>query len=57
MPTREEMQAASDRVDAAEAALKAYVDRTPDVDSNPEQHRQLTEELRAANDAFLETMK
>jgi len=57
MPTREEIQAASDKLDAAEAALRAYVDRSPDVDSDPALHRSLTEDLRKANDEFLEIMK
>jgi hypothetical protein len=57
MPTREEMQAASDRLDAAEAALRAYVDRSPDIDADPALHRRLAEELRQANDEFLEIMK
>jgi len=57
MPTREEIQAASDRLEAAEAALQAYVDRSPDIDADPALHRRLSEELREANDAFLETMK
>ena len=57
MATREEQESARRRMEAAEAALQAYVNRSPDVDADPALHRRLTDELREANDNFLETFK
>jgi hypothetical protein len=53
VPTREEMQAALDKMKAAEKALRAYVDGSPDIDGNPSLHRKLAEELMKANEEFL----
>jgi hypothetical protein len=47
------MQAALDKMKAAEKALRAYEDGSPDVDANPALRRKLTEELMEANEEFL----
>ena len=57
MATRDEMEAARTRMEAAEAALRKYTERSRDIDADPALHRGLTEELREATDEFLETMK
>lgn len=57
METRAEMEAATQKMEEAEAALRAYVERSPDVDADPTLHRRLTEEVRTATEEFLETMK
>ena len=53
VPTREEMQAALDKMKAAEKTLRAYVDCSPDIDANPSLHRKLADELMEANEEFL----
>lgn len=53
MATRDELQAASDKMDAAEQALLDYALRSPDVDANPALHRKLNEDLRNATEEFL----
>ncbi len=47
------MQAALDKMKAAEKALHAYVDDSPDINANPSLHRKLVEELTEANEEFL----
>ncbi len=57
MPSRQEIEAAEAKMKGAEAALQRYVERSPDVDTDPALHRRLTEELRAAEAEFLELLK
>jgi len=57
MATREQQTAAKKKMDAAEAALENYVNRSPDVDADLALHRRLAEELRVAMHEFLETLK
>ena len=57
MATREQQNAAKNKMHAAESALQDYVNRSPDVDADPALHRRLAEELRVAMYEFLETMK
>jgi outer membrane protein TolC len=57
MATREQQNAAKEKMEAAEAALLDYVNRSPDVDADPALHRRLNEDLRLAMDEFLEVMK
>jgi hypothetical protein len=57
MATRKEQEEAKNRMEAAEAALREYIERSPDIDADPVLHRRLAEELRKAEDEFLDTMK
>jgi hypothetical protein len=57
MKTREEQAAAKDRMDAAFEALIAHVTNSLGVDADPALHRRLIEELRRAQEEYLETMK
>jgi hypothetical protein len=57
MATREQQTAAKKKMDAAEAALENYVNRSPDVDADLALHRRLAEDLRVAMHEFLETLK
>lgn len=46
-----------EKMDAAEAALENYVNRSPDVDADLALHRRLAEDLRVAMHEFLEALK
>ena len=45
------------KTEEAQAALREYVERSPEEDADPVLHRRLSEELRTAQSEFLETMK
>jgi hypothetical protein len=48
---------AKKKMDAAEAALENYLNRSPDVEADLALHRRLAEELGVATHEFLETLK
>jgi hypothetical protein len=57
MSTLEKIAAATKKMGAAQAALQEDAERSPDLGADPALQRRLTEELRKAEDGFLETMQ
>ena len=57
MSTPEKIAAATKKMGAAQAALQENAERSPDVGADLALQRRLTEELRKAEDGFLEAMK
>jgi hypothetical protein len=55
MSTPEKIEAATKKMEVAQVTLQEYAERSPHAD--PALQRRLIEELRKAEDGFLETMK
>jgi len=52
MSTREQVEAAKERMDAAHRALLAYVTRSPSVPADDALHKRLGEEFKRAHNEY-----